>query len=147
MGYNPYPNMDYTGTDFFTEFKSPAIDFACIHMWHDQWLRHLPEQEKTLPKRLASAKKWIAGHEKACRTVLNKPLVIEEYGSFKGPDKQPERIALFKQVRANCSLSRWTVSVPPCCVSALPPTVPVLCYGKAIPSKFCRGSSSLLASS
>jgi hypothetical protein len=88
LGYNPF-NAAFEGTDFFSEFSSPAIDFACIHMWHDQWMKGTSAEA-----RLGAAKMWISGHEKACRTVLKKPLIIEEYGAV-----AQERAALFRLVR------------------------------------------------
>ena len=50
---NPF-NAASKGADFMAEFKSPALDFACIHMWHNQWMPEAPPAS-----RVEAGRKWI----------------------------------------------------------------------------------------
>ncbi|PSC76452.1 nitrilase 2 [Micractinium conductrix] len=60
------------GQDFIKDHSSPAIDFATIHAWVDNW-------QQVDPAWLTA---WIESHEKDAREVLKKPVVLEEHGKW-----------------------------------------------------------------
>ncbi|PRW56628.1 Mannan endo-1,4-beta-mannosidase 1 [Chlorella sorokiniana] len=70
---NPY-NCAGSGCDFAADCGSPAIDFACAHMYPDLWLPQADDQE-----RLHFALCWVDCHVALARR-LGKPLVLSEWG-------------------------------------------------------------------
>ncbi|MBA0605096.1 hypothetical protein Godav_017707, partial [Gossypium davidsonii] len=73
--YNPNSNLD--GTDFITNNQIPDIDFATIHLYPESWL---PSTNKTEAEQLAFVEKWIESHVLDSNAVLEKPIVISEFG-------------------------------------------------------------------
>ncbi|KAH7681400.1 Mannan endo-1,4-beta-mannosidase protein [Dioscorea alata] len=66
------------GTDFISSHLVPQIDFATIHVYPDLWF---PEQNDTA--QIAFAREWMRSHWDDARTILNKPLVLAEFGKSK----------------------------------------------------------------
>ncbi|MBA0578989.1 hypothetical protein Gorai_021258 [Gossypium raimondii] len=73
--YNPNSNLD--GTDFIANNQIPDIEFATIHLYPESWL---PSINKTEAEKLAFVEKWIGSHVLDSNTVLEKPIVISEFG-------------------------------------------------------------------
>eukprot|EP00878_Enallax_costatus_P010436 GHUV01010894.1.p1 GENE.GHUV01010894.1~~GHUV01010894.1.p1 ORF type:complete len:332 (+),score=66.25 GHUV01010894.1:778-1773(+) len=88
---NPYPAQH--GVDFVRDFRSPHIDFACIHMYADQWCPCKDDDSACV----SWSVKWVQSHIQVCERYLGgKPLVLQEFG------KRPAgrgRTALFTEVR------------------------------------------------
>ncbi|GAU42291.1 hypothetical protein TSUD_82000 [Trifolium subterraneum] len=63
------------GTDFITNNQIPEIDFATINLYPDRWL--VSSDEKT---QIAFADKWVEAHIQDSNDVLNKPILINEFG-------------------------------------------------------------------
>lgn len=103
---NPYDFMNQ-GCDFLRNHSCPAIDFATIHLWADNWLGDADEDRK-----LQFAQRWITCHVDVCTNLLHKPLVLSEFGK-KPPGKV--RAAFYEMVRL-----RWLC--PPA-MPALPASV------------------------
>ncbi|KAK9825831.1 hypothetical protein WJX81_000642 [Elliptochloris bilobata] len=62
-----------SGQNFTNQTANPAIDFASIHLWPDQW--------KT--PSVDFSQNWIQSHMRAAAS-LNKPLILEEFGKELG---------------------------------------------------------------
>ena len=77
------------GCDFLRNHQSPSIDFATIHLWPDSWLTNGDDE-----KRVQFAQRWINCHVDVCTQLLNKPLVLAEFGW-----KLDGRAAYFDKVR------------------------------------------------
>ncbi|MBA0757881.1 hypothetical protein Gotri_020926 [Gossypium trilobum] len=75
LQYNPNSNLD--GTDFIANNKIPDINFATIHLYPESWL---PSTNKTEAEQLAFVDKWIESHVLDSNAVLEKPIVISEFG-------------------------------------------------------------------
>ncbi|KAH1073833.1 hypothetical protein J1N35_026161 [Gossypium stocksii] len=73
--YNP--NSSLTGTDFISNNQIPEIDFATIHIYPEQWL---PSTNLSDDSQLAFVDKWIQAHILDSNSVLEKPLLIGEFG-------------------------------------------------------------------
>lgn len=86
---NPYDFMNQ-GCDFLRNHSCPAIDFATIHLWADNWLGDADEDRK-----LQFAQRWITCHVDVCTNLLHKPLVLSEFGK-KPPGKV--RAAFYEMV-------------------------------------------------
>lgn len=71
---NPYDTMSQ-GCDFARNHASPHIDFATIHCWPDSWLAQATDE-----RRLQFARRWINCHVDVCQQLLQKPLVLAEFG-------------------------------------------------------------------
>lgn len=68
------------GNDFVKNHSSYYVDYGTIHIWVQNWLWYKPEAaEKSYPKALAKAKKYIEEHIHLAKAI-NKPLVLEEFG-------------------------------------------------------------------
>ncbi len=75
-----------TGNHFTKDHDSKYIDYTTIHIWVQNWSWYNPEKpEKTYPEALAKAQKYLAEHLEMAR-VLNKPLVLEEFGISRDGD-------------------------------------------------------------
>ncbi|PRW59651.1 nitrilase 2 isoform A [Chlorella sorokiniana] len=76
------PGQPYTewaaeeGQDFILDHSSPAIDYAAIHAWPDNW-------QQLDPAWLAT---WVSSHAEAAQKELKKPLVLEEFGKVVSPN-------------------------------------------------------------
>lgn len=98
---NPY-NCTGSGCDFAADCGSPAIDFACAHMYPDLWLPLADEQE-----RLRFALSWLDCHVALARR-LGKPLVLSEWGKQRGKAAEVEaaggsaRAMFYAQVLGRC---------------------------------------------
>ena len=66
---NPSSWAGYTGQDFLPQHAVPAIDYAAIHLWPDNWKR--TDQD--------FGRIWLTNHS-ANGAQLQKPVVLEEYG-------------------------------------------------------------------
>ncbi|KAH1130279.1 hypothetical protein J1N35_001657 [Gossypium stocksii] len=73
--YNPNSNLDVT--DFIANNQIPNIDVATIHLYPESWL---PSTNKTEAEQLAFVDKWIKSHVLNSNAVLEKPIVISEFG-------------------------------------------------------------------
>jgi len=65
-----------SGNDFVRNHLLPAIDFATIHVWPDQWLSCCTA--KCLKPFLAT---WLDSHVDAANGLIGKPLLVEEFGA------------------------------------------------------------------
>uniref|UniRef100_A0A0E0CRX5 mannan endo-1,4-beta-mannosidase n=1 Tax=Oryza meridionalis TaxID=40149 RepID=A0A0E0CRX5_9ORYZ len=69
-------NPGYTvGTDFIANNLVPAVDFATIHSYPDQWVSGASSDEQ-----VAFMRKWMADHIRDSAAVLRKPLLVTEFG-------------------------------------------------------------------
>lgn len=78
---NPFETFDY-GTDFAQDTNSPFIDICCIHMYPEKWMPNNSEIEN-----IEFIEKWIHSHLQVA-TVLEKPLLITEYGFLDKPGRE-----------------------------------------------------------
>lgn len=63
------------GTDFIANNQIPGIDFATIHLYPDQWLPSTDEETQQ-----AFSDNWINKHIQDTETILQKPLLVTEFG-------------------------------------------------------------------
>ncbi|KAF8008223.1 hypothetical protein BT93_K2024 [Corymbia citriodora subsp. variegata] len=63
------------GTDFISNNQVPQVDFATAHMYPDQWLPGASEVEQA-----AFVAKWVQVHIQDSKTILNKPIILGEFG-------------------------------------------------------------------
>lgn len=63
------------GTDFIANNQIPGIDFATIHLYPDQWLPSSDEETQQ-----AFSDNWINKHIQDTETILQKPLLVTEFG-------------------------------------------------------------------
>ena len=66
---NPSSWAGYTGQDFLPQHAVPAIDYAAVHLWPDNW--------KRTDQGFGSI--WLNTHA-ANGAQLQKPVVVEEFG-------------------------------------------------------------------
>lgn len=71
---NPYDTMNQ-GCDFLRNHQSPSVDFATIHLWPDSWLTNVDDE-----RRVQFARRWVNCHVDVCTQLLQKPLVLAEFG-------------------------------------------------------------------
>lgn len=92
LNLNPSFNI---GTDFIANNRIPGIDFATVHSYPDQWLSSSNNENQ-----LSFLNNWLDGHIQDAQFVLNKPLLITEFGkSLKDPGFTPyQRDRLFNTV-------------------------------------------------
>eukprot|EP00198_Chlamydomonas_reinhardtii_P000888 XP_001690223.1 carbohydrate hydrolase-related protein [Chlamydomonas reinhardtii] len=74
--HNPYSSASSHGSDFAAVFAHPALDFASIHLYPDQWCP--PATPRAELKNFMRS--WIRSHAALCGERLNKPLVLSEFG-------------------------------------------------------------------
>eukprot|EP00878_Enallax_costatus_P004289 GHUV01004520.1.p1 GENE.GHUV01004520.1~~GHUV01004520.1.p1 ORF type:complete len:315 (+),score=63.00 GHUV01004520.1:418-1362(+) len=80
--YNPYygdTDLAIEGCDFVGNFKSPNLDFACIHLYPSNWaIADSPSDNRT-----KWSLKWITDHITVCKDprygLNNIPLVLQEF--------------------------------------------------------------------
>ncbi|GLC59968.1 hypothetical protein PLESTB_001559100 [Pleodorina starrii] len=104
--HNPYESASRHGADFAAIFAHPSLDFACIHLYPDQW-SPLDSSAEQLASFIRS---WITSHTMLCAGAkLRKPLVLSEFGkrnpnSYHGRDCacNLEREAAFREVLDCC---------------------------------------------
>ncbi|XP_047967747.1 mannan endo-1,4-beta-mannosidase 7 [Salvia hispanica] len=89
---NPVSNI---GTDFIANNMVPAVDFATVHSYPDQWLSNTNDQNQ-----VSFMSKWLDTHIQDAERVLRKPILIAEFGkSWRDRGFSPyERDALFSAV-------------------------------------------------
>ncbi|KDP44593.1 hypothetical protein JCGZ_22175 [Jatropha curcas] len=69
------------GTDFIANNRIPAIDFATLHSYPDQWLSSSNNQYQ-----LSFLNNWLNAHIQDSQYILRKPILITEFGkSWKDP--------------------------------------------------------------
>lgn len=69
------------GTDFLRNNQIPEVDFATVHSYPDQWLIGQGDDAQLL-----FLDEWLNTHIKDAQTVIQKPLLIAEFGkSSKDP--------------------------------------------------------------
>ena len=95
---------EFFGSDFIQDNEYSTIDFSTVHSYPDSWAPftwfcNVPPGcgEWDENQKLDFNSKWINIHIKLSMEVLNKPLIVTEFGKwpFWGIDK---REALFQQV-------------------------------------------------
>ncbi|KAL1820802.1 hypothetical protein ACET3Z_015671 [Daucus carota] len=64
------------GTDFISHNQFPEIDFTTIHSYPDQWLQAGADKES----QLSFTNNWISTHIQDSQTVLQKPMLVAEFG-------------------------------------------------------------------
>eukprot|EP01025_Chloroclados_australasicus_P031892 TRINITY_DN322_c0_g1_i2.p2 TRINITY_DN322_c0_g1~~TRINITY_DN322_c0_g1_i2.p2 ORF type:complete len:584 (+),score=68.95 TRINITY_DN322_c0_g1_i2:113-1753(+) len=67
---NPARWASDMGQDFVSNNLAPSVDMASIHVWPDNWQRTEIEFQRA----------WILNHLTIANSILNKPLLIEEFG-------------------------------------------------------------------
>jgi mannan endo-1,4-beta-mannosidase len=78
-GDTPWPT--WNGLDFVANHDGPDIDYATFHIWPENWGWYDPaDPEGTFATALASADSYFAGHVATAKTVLGKPVALEEFG-------------------------------------------------------------------
>ncbi|KAL1569491.1 Mannan endo-1,4-beta-mannosidase 7 [Salvia divinorum] len=89
---NPVSNI---GTDFIANNMVPAIDFATVHSYPDQWLSNSNDENQ-----LSFMSKWLDIHIQDAEHILRKPILIAEFGkSWRDRGFSPyERDVLFNTV-------------------------------------------------
>ncbi|KAL6912074.1 hypothetical protein ACP4OV_000879 [Aristida adscensionis] len=69
-------NPGYTvGTDFISNNMIPAVDFATIHSYPDQWMSGASNEAQ-----VAFMRRWLASHAGDAAAELQKPLLVTEFG-------------------------------------------------------------------
>ncbi|KAF7818058.1 mannan endo-1,4-beta-mannosidase 4-like [Senna tora] len=63
------------GTDFISNNLIPQIDFATIHLYPEQWISNSDEAAQS-----AFVDKWVQSHIEDSNNVLQKPIIISEFG-------------------------------------------------------------------
>ncbi|KAL3714503.1 hypothetical protein ACJRO7_006427 [Eucalyptus globulus] len=63
------------GTDFISNNQLPQVDFATMHLYPEQWLPSASEGEQA-----AFVDKWVQVHIQDSNTILNKPIILGEFG-------------------------------------------------------------------
>ncbi len=66
---NPASWMSTQGVDFIANHSGPDIDFASVHLWPDSWGFNLSDTVQ-----------WVSDHGEDGLELLNKPVVVEEFG-------------------------------------------------------------------
>jgi mannan endo-1,4-beta-mannosidase len=66
---NPHTWMAQQGVDFVRNHSVPEIDFATLHLWPEGWNLSL-----------AQSTQWISDHAADAGALLNRPMVVEEFG-------------------------------------------------------------------
>ncbi len=81
--WNEHPNpprwLDGQGMDFAWHHEPRHVDLATFHLYPDHWWMHE-----------ADGAHWIRRHVRVAREVLNKPVLLEEFGK-RGPQHVRER--------------------------------------------------------
>ncbi|KAL1823369.1 hypothetical protein ACET3Z_010147 [Daucus carota] len=67
--------MAKLGTDFIANNQIPGIDFATIHLYPDQWIPDADEETQQ-----TFSNNWINKHIQDAETILQKPLLVTEFG-------------------------------------------------------------------
>ncbi|XP_058742729.1 mannan endo-1,4-beta-mannosidase 4-like [Vicia villosa] len=67
---NPYSML--VGTDFISNNQIPEIDFSTIHAYQEYWLNKSNQS--------AAIDKWIEDHIQDANTILQKPIIVTEFG-------------------------------------------------------------------
>ena len=94
--HNPYG--EHHGCDFARNFSSPRLDFACMHLWVDQWR---PSEGERGKGRWAAG--WIRSHAAACKQHLGgKALVLQEYGKRPAGEVRGEFFSCVEAACASC---------------------------------------------
>ncbi|WOH04283.1 hypothetical protein DCAR_0623692 [Daucus carota subsp. sativus] len=94
-------NLNFkTGTDFVANNQIPGIDFATIHMYPDQWLPGSDEKTQQ-----TFSEKWIGKHIQDAETILQKPLLVTEFGWERSGFDRKTRERLFDTVFSDIYLS------------------------------------------
>ncbi len=74
------PSPRYAGLDLVDDHRSADVDFACFHLWAENWgWVHKGSLERDLPSALERAKRYIRDHV-ARAAELGKPVLLEELG-------------------------------------------------------------------
>jgi mannan endo-1,4-beta-mannosidase len=63
------------GTDFVRNHNVKAIDFAVFHLWPEHWQMSLEESIE-----------WVEEHIEKAHSVINKPVILEEFGEKRNED-------------------------------------------------------------
>ncbi|XP_015933855.1 mannan endo-1,4-beta-mannosidase 7 [Arachis duranensis] len=68
------PNFQ-VGTDFIANNQIPAIDFATVHAYPDQWLSSSSYEDQ-----MSFLGKWLNEHIQDAQNTLHKPILVGEFG-------------------------------------------------------------------
>jgi len=86
------PNFQ-VGTDFITNNQIPGIDFATVHAYPDQWLPGSSDETQ-----LSFLKSWLNDHIQDAQKILQKPVLIGEFGKSLKSSGNTQREELFNTV-------------------------------------------------
>jgi len=98
---NPYAGAGRLGVDVERLRASDSIDFACVHVWTDDWM----DSDEASKRRFVDA--WIAAHLEEDSNATVKPVIFEEFGKhrpLKIRDDHFERV--FRLVREHDATHR-----------------------------------------
>ncbi|KAI8106412.1 hypothetical protein M9435_000956 [Picochlorum sp. BPE23] len=74
--YNPANWAESSGQDFIRDHQAhPGISYASIHIWPSTW-----RSDDDVASSDFTVEDWISSHMEDARNVLQKPLLIEEFG-------------------------------------------------------------------
>ncbi|PKQ64868.1 hypothetical protein BZG02_03170 [Labilibaculum filiforme] len=77
-GNTPFPQ---TSNNFEKDHQSKYIDYCTFHLWIQNWGLYDPlNPEETYKTAIVKADKYIKNHVDIATKVLNKPIVLEEFG-------------------------------------------------------------------
>ena len=68
------------GGDFLATHDGPLIDYATCHIWPQNWGWYQPANPATYAYALQQSLDYLRTHAGLAATVLDKPLVLEEFG-------------------------------------------------------------------
>ncbi|XP_014519464.1 mannan endo-1,4-beta-mannosidase 7 [Vigna radiata var. radiata] len=83
------------GTDFIANNRIPAIDFATVHCYPDQWV-----SSSNVQYQLSFLNNWLSAHFMDAQYAIRKPILVAEFGkSFRGSGYEAyERDEVFNAV-------------------------------------------------
>lgn len=68
------------GAGFVPTHDGPSIDYATVHIWPQNWGWYNPENPATYAGAEANARTYLQNHLDDAAGILDKPLVLEEFG-------------------------------------------------------------------
>ncbi|KAL5845134.1 hypothetical protein ACOSQ3_011208 [Xanthoceras sorbifolium] len=88
--YNPNFQV---GTDFIANNQIPGIDFATVHSYPDQWITSSSEENQ-----MSFLNNWLYNHIQDAQNILQKPILLAEFGKSLRTSGASQRDQLFDRV-------------------------------------------------
>ncbi|GAV71761.1 Cellulase domain-containing protein [Cephalotus follicularis] len=86
------PNFQ-VGTDFIANNQIPGIDIATVHSYPDQWLPSSSDETQ-----ISFLNNWLYHHIQDAQNILQKPLILAEFGKSSKTSSANQRDELFNRV-------------------------------------------------